>query len=75
MVPSSILRHYEHCERIKERVYQGALPSSYLRYLNKAVSLQIYKKYSWQCVSNELAICGAPGGAKSATACTTSYML
>ena len=34
----SIIRHYKHCER----VYQGALPSSCLRYLNKAVSSQIY---------------------------------
>ena len=48
----SIIRHYKHCERI----YQGALPSSCLRYLNKAVSSQIYKKYNWQHVNDELAI-------------------
>ena len=48
----SIIRHYKHCEC----VYQGALPSSCLRYLNKAVSSQIYKKYNWQHVNNELAI-------------------
>ena len=39
--------------------YQGALPSSRLRYLNKAVSLQIYKKYNWQRASAELATCTA----------------
>ena len=32
----SVIRHYKHCER----VYQGALPSSCLRYLNKAISSQ-----------------------------------
>ena len=48
----SVKRHYKHCER----VYQGALPSSCLRYLNKAVSSQIYKKYNWQHVNDELAI-------------------
>jgi len=36
----SILHHHEHCTR----VYQGALLSSRLKYLNKAVS-QIYKEY------------------------------
>ena len=30
-----------------------------MRYLNKAVSLQIYKKYNWQRVSDELAMWGA----------------
>ena len=42
-------------------VYQGLgmLPSSRLRYLNKAVSLQTCKKYNWQCASAELAICTA----------------
>ena len=48
----SVIRHYKHCER----VYRGALPSSCLRYLNKAVSSQIYKKYNWQHVNDELAI-------------------
>ena len=48
----SVICHYKHCER----VYQEALPSSCLRYLNKAVSSQIYKKYNWQHVNNELAI-------------------
>ena len=40
------------------------------------MSLQIYKKYNWQCASAKLAICTArveaPGEAKSATACITS---
>ena len=31
----------------------------HLRYLNKAVSLQIYKKYNWQCASAMLATCTA----------------
>ena len=48
----SVIRHYKHCER----VYQGALPSSCLRYLNKAMSSQIYKKYNCQHVNDELAI-------------------
>ena len=48
----SVIRHYKHCER----VYQEALPSSCLGYLNKAVSSQIYKKYNWQHVNEELAI-------------------
>ena len=48
----SVIHHYKHCER----VYQGALPSSCLRYLNKAVSSHIYKKYNWQHVNDELAI-------------------
>ena len=54
MVTCSVLGHYKHCERAEERVFQGALLSSRLRYLNKVVSSQIYKKYNWQCVSNEL---------------------
>ena len=45
-------QHNKHCER----VYQGALPFSCLGYLNKAVSSQIYKKYNWWHVNNELAI-------------------
>ena len=44
VAPRSILCHYKYCECGEERVYQGALPSSHLRYFNKAVSLQIYKK-------------------------------
>ena len=48
----SVIHHYKHCER----VYQGALPSSCLRYLNKAVSSQIYRKYNWQHVNDQLAI-------------------
>ena len=48
----SVICHYKHCEH----VYQGALPSSCLRYLNKAVSSQIYKKYNWQHINDELAI-------------------
>ena len=35
------------------------MPSSRLRYLNKAVSSQIYTKYNWQRVSDELGICTA----------------
>ena len=46
---------HKHCEYI----YQGALPSSCLRYLSKALSLQLYKKYDWQHASAELAICTA----------------
>ena len=38
-------------------VYQEVLLYSHLKYLNKAVSLQIYKKYKWQCAGVELAIC------------------
>ena len=48
----SIIRYYKQCER----VYQGALPSSCLRYLNKAVSSQINKKFNCQHVNGELAI-------------------
>ena len=41
------------------------------------MNLQIYKKQNWQHASAELATCtarveGAPGRAKSATACITS---
>ena len=50
-----VLRHHKHCACI----YQGALPSSCLRYLNNAVSSQIYKKYNWQHASVELGICTA----------------
>ena len=55
VAPRSVLRHYKHCER----VYQGVLPSSRLRYLNKAVSLQIYKKYNLQHANDKVAICTA----------------
>ena len=55
VVPHSILHHHEHCAR----VYQGALLSSRFKYLNKAVSLQVYKKYSWQYAGVELALCTA----------------
>ena len=55
MAPRIVLRHHKHCARI----YQGALPSSRLRYLNNAVSLQIYKKYDWQRANVALAICTA----------------
>ena len=34
-------------------------PWSHLKDLNKAVSLQIYKKCNWQCACTELAICTA----------------
>ena len=40
VAPRIILCHHQHCTH----VYQGALPSSCLRYLNNAVSLQIYKE-------------------------------
>ena len=40
VVPCSVLHHHEHCAC----VYQGVLPSSHLKYLKKALSLQIYKK-------------------------------
>ena len=45
------------------------------------MSLQIYKKYNWQCASAELAICTARvegrrvHGAKSATACIMSLRI
>ena len=55
VAPRIVLHHHKHCTRM----YQGALPSSRLRYLNKAVSSQIYKKYNWQHTSIELAICTA----------------
>ena len=55
VAPLSVLGHHEYYVR----GYQGALPSSWLRYLNKAVSLQIYKKYNWQCASTVLVICKA----------------
>ena len=40
-------------------VYQGALLFSHLKYLNEALSLQIYKKYNWQHAGAMLAICTA----------------
>ena len=54
VVPHSVLRHHEHCAC----VYQEMWPSSCLKYLNKVMSLQIYKKqiYNWQYASAELAI-------------------
>ena len=55
VVPCIVLHHHKHCARI----YQGALLSSRLRYLNNTVSLQIYKKYNWQCASVELTLCTA----------------
>ena len=51
----SVILHHTNCGR----VYQGALPSSHLRYFNKAISLQIYQKYKWQHASAELATCTA----------------
>ena len=71
----SVIHHYKHCEH----VYQGALPSSCLRYLNKAVSSQIYKKYNWQHVNDELAIHTACEKGRQTralyTACIMSYAL
>ena len=55
VTPHNVLYRYKHFEH----VYQGAFPPSCLRYLNKGVSLQIYKKYNLKCVSNEVAICTA----------------
>ena len=52
LVPHSVLQHHEHCARM----YQGVLQFSRLKYLNKAMSLQIYKKYSWQLAGAELVI-------------------
>ena len=86
VVPGSILHHHEHCTC----VYQTALPSSRLKYLNKAVrviSLQIYMKYNKQGAGADLAIrkahvrtcSGAPrgggGGGKSVTACVMSLRI
>ena len=51
----SILCHHKH----SACVYQGVLPSFRLRYMNKAMSLQIYKKYNWQQASAKLVICTA----------------
>ena len=42
VVSHIVLRHHKPCD-------QGVLPSSCLRYLNNAISSQIYKKYNWQC--------------------------
>ena len=50
--PQSV-HHYKRCVCI----YQGALLSTVLRYLNKAVSLQIYKKCNLQHASAKLATC------------------
>ena len=62
------------------RVYQGALPSSHLGYLNKAVSSQIYKKYNWQRASATLAICtarveGRPPGPRALLHALHHYVL
>ena len=43
VVPCSVFRHHEHCMH----VYQGTLSSCCLKYLNKAMILQIYS-YNWQ---------------------------
>ena len=48
-----VLYHHKHCVRM----YQGALLSSHLKYLNKATSLQVRKKYNWQCAGAEITIC------------------
>ena len=40
-------------------VYLEALLSSCLKYLNKTMSLKIYKKYNWHSAGPELAICTA----------------
>ena len=55
VVLRSVILHHKHCRR----VYQGVLPSSHVRYFNKAVSSQIYQKYRWQHASTELATCTA----------------
>ena len=43
VAPCSVFRHHEHCMH----VYQGTLSSCCLKYLNKAMILQIYS-YNWQ---------------------------
>ena len=48
--PHSILHH--HC--VSVCVSESALPSSHLKYLNKAVRLQIYTNYNWQDTGVEL---------------------
>ena len=67
----SILRHHKHCVC----VYQGALLVSRFRYLNKAASSQIYKKYNWQCASAELAICTCEGAPRVLLHALRHYML
>ena len=55
VAPRSLLCHHKD----HTCVYQGALLSSCLRYLNKAVSLEIYKNCNWQRASPEPATCTA----------------
>ena len=65
MVPHSVLHHHEHCRCVYTVYVSGSAacrPWSHLEDLNKAMSLQIYKKYNWQHA------CAKPGMAKSATA-------
>ena len=52
VAPHSVLHHHKHCA-------WRVLLSAHLRYLNNAMSSQIYKKYNWQCANVELAICTA----------------
>ena len=50
VAPCSVLHHHKHCMHD----YQGVLLSSRLRYLNKAMSWQIYKNYNRQCASIDI---------------------
>ena len=73
---SSVLHPHKHCML----VYQRVLSSSRLRYLNKAVNLQICKKQNWQSASAELATFttweeGTLERTKSTTACITSIII
>ena len=69
---SSALPHHKHYVH----VYQGAFLSSRLRYMNKAVSLQIDKNKTGSMLTpSQLHVQlhrGVPGGAKSVTAWITS---
>ena len=39
------------------RIYQGTLLSSRLKYMNKAITLQMYETYNWQHAGATQAIC------------------
>ena len=68
--------HHKHCTH----VYQEAFPSSCLKYLDKAMSLNIHKKYNWQHASVKLAICktdidGYQAGPRALLHAVCHYML
>ena len=54
VMPRSILCHHEHCTRVYLDGI-GVLPSSCLKYLNKAVSWKKYKKCNWYIIGSVLA--------------------